>query len=215
VRRGAAAAPAPAGALCRQFAGFCFELICPLASCLQAGAVAGQSPLARHAAGLPHPVAEHHPRLWRRRRGARRPAHFLRRLPCPGGALLGHHLGTALCSPLLLLSVLDRSSSPRLHILPPLPLSTAPIPFSRAPPPPQGIRDLDLSLDEAQAWPDIACVLGMLRGSLRSLCVTGEGSASELSDGGGAFLYCLRGLTLLDLDNCICGCCSCWQGRCW
>ena len=101
---------------------------------------------------------------------------------------------------------------------PPSPLRPPPLIPCPGPPslpnPLQGIRDLDLSLDEAEAWPDIACVLGMLRSSLCSLCITGEGSASELPDGGGAFLYCLRGLTSLDLDNCIRGCCSCWQGRC-
>lgn len=69
-------------------------------------------------------------------------------------------------------------------------------------PPWQGIRELELKLSEAEHWPEAAFLLGTLRPTLRRLSLAAP-EAAELPAGGAAFLCCLRGLTSLDLDNCL------------
>lgn len=66
----------------------------------------------------------------------------------------------------------------------------------------QGIRELELKLGEAEQWPEAAFLLGTLRPTLRRLSLAAP-EAAELPAGGAAFLCCLRGLTSLDLDNCL------------
>lgn len=46
-------------------------------------------------------------------------------------------------------------------------------------------------------------MLGMLRGTLRRCSLVGLDADCELPASGGACLYALRGLTSLDLDNCL------------
>lgn len=68
---------------------------------------------------------------------------------------------------------------------------------------PQGIRELELTLGCGEQWPEATFLLGMLHPTLRRLLVAAPDPAAELPAGGAAYLSCLRGLTSLDLDNCL------------
>ncbi|PSC70886.1 small GTP-binding [Micractinium conductrix] len=67
----------------------------------------------------------------------------------------------------------------------------------------EGIRELELTLNSDECWPEVAFMLGCLRPGLRRLCVAAANMSCELPAGGAAFLPALRGLTSLDLDNCL------------
>ncbi|KAL4431999.1 hypothetical protein ABPG77_000266 [Micractinium sp. CCAP 211/92] len=67
----------------------------------------------------------------------------------------------------------------------------------------EGIRELELTLGCGKQWPEATFLLGMLHPTLRRLLVAAPDLAAELPAGGAAYLSCLRGLTSLDLDNCL------------